>query len=99
MAAPAKKKKKTARSKSALKRQRQIARRRARNLEWKAKLRQALRQLRKETDLTKLPELLRATHSVIDRVARRRIIHPNKAARYKSRLAHYVAQRLSAPAA
>ncbi|MCX7606677.1 MAG: 30S ribosomal protein S20 [Bacteroidia bacterium] len=96
MAAPAKKKKKTARSKSALKKQRQIARRRARNLEWKAKLRHALRELRRETDTAKLPELLRTVHSVLDRMARRNILHRNKAARYKSRLAHQVAQRLQA---
>lgn len=95
MAAPAKKKKKTARSHSALKRQRQIARRRERNLLWKAKLRQALRALRKENDPARLPQLLREVHSVIDRVARRNILHRNKAARYKSRLAQLVAQRLA----
>jgi small subunit ribosomal protein S20 len=98
MAAPTKKKK-TARSKSALKRQRQIARRRERNLLWKSKLRQALRALRKESDTSKLPQLLREVHSVIDRVARRNLIHKNKAARYKSRLARQVAQRLAGASA
>ncbi|MCS7189161.1 MAG: 30S ribosomal protein S20 [Bacteroidia bacterium] len=95
MAAPAKKKKKTSRSKSALKRQRQIARRRLRNLAWKARLRQALRNFRKETDPHKLPELLREVHSLLDKMARRNIIHRNKAARYKSRLTLQVRQRLA----
>ena len=94
MATPTKKKK-TARSKSALKRQRQIERRRARNLEWKARLRQALRAFRKETDPTKLPELMRQAHSILDKMARRNIIHKNKAARYKSRLARIVAQKVA----
>ncbi len=95
MAAPQKKKKKSARSKTALKRQRQNERRRARNLAWKARYKTALRALRKESDLTKLPERLREVHSLLDKVARRRIFHPNKSARLKSRLAHWVAQRLS----
>ncbi|MCS7153864.1 MAG: 30S ribosomal protein S20 [Bacteroidia bacterium] len=94
MAAPAKKKK-TARSKTALKRHRKSLRRRARNLLWKAKYRQALRALKKETDTTRLPELLRQVHSVLDRMARRNIFHRNKAARLKSKLARYVAQRLA----
>ncbi len=94
MAAPQKKKKKTARSKTALKRQRQNARRRARNLAWKARYRMALRALRKESDATKLPERLREVHSLLDKIAQRRIFHPNKSARLKSRLVHWVAQRL-----
>ncbi|MCS7297016.1 MAG: 30S ribosomal protein S20 [Bacteroidia bacterium] len=95
MAAPTTKKKKTARSRSALRRQRKILRRRARNLEWKAKYRVALRALKKESDPTRLPELLRAVHSLLDRLAQRNIFHRNKAARLKSRLARQVAQRLA----
>jgi len=93
MAAPQKKKKKTARSKSALKRQRQIARRRERNWAWKARYRIALRALRKESDTTKLPELLRQVHALLDKMGRRRILHPNKAARLKSKFAHWVLRR------
>ena len=94
MAAPQKKKKKSARSKTALRRQRKNARRRARNLLWKARYKVALRALRKETDLTKLPERLRDVHSLLDKIGRRRIFHPNKSARLKSKLARWVAQRL-----
>jgi small subunit ribosomal protein S20 len=94
MAAPQKKKKKSARSRTALRRQRKDARRRLRNLAWKARYKTALRALRKETDLTKLPERLREVHSLLDKIGRRRILHPNKSARLKSKLAHWVAQRL-----
>jgi|YNPMSStandDraft_1061717.scaffolds.fasta_scaffold54571_1 small subunit ribosomal protein S20 len=94
MAAPQKKKKKSARSRTALRRQRKDARRRLRNLAWKARYKTALRALRKETDLTKLPERLREVHSLLDKIGRRRIFHPNKSARLKSKLAHWVAQRL-----
>lgn len=94
MAAPQKKKKKSARSRTALRRQRKEARRRLRNLAWKARYKTALRALRKETDLTKLPERLREVHSLLDKIGRRRIFHPNKSARLKSKLAHWVAQRL-----
>ncbi len=98
MAAPAKKKK-SARSKTALKRHRKSLRRRARNLLWKAKYKQALRALRKETDSTRLPELLRQVHSILDRMGRRNIFHRNKVARLKSRLARYVAQRMAGASA
>jgi small subunit ribosomal protein S20 len=94
MAAPQKKKKKSARSRTALRRQRKDARRRLRNLAWKARYKTALRALRKETDLTKLPERLREVHSLLDKIGRRRIFHPNKSARLKSKLTHWVAQRL-----
>lgn len=99
MAAPAKKKKKTARSKTALKRQRKSLRRRARNLLWKAQYKQALRALRKEKDTARLPELLRKVHSILDRMGRRNIFHRNKVGRIKSRLAHYVAQRMAGASA
>ncbi len=94
MAAPQKKKKKSARSRTALRRQRKDARRRLRNLAWKVRYKTALRALRKETDLAKLPERLREVHSILDKIGRRRILHPNKSARLKSKLAHWVAQRL-----
>lgn len=95
MAAPAKKKKKSTRSRTALRRQRKSLRRRARNLLWKAQYKQALRALRKEQDLSRLPELLRKVHSVLDRMGRRNIFHRNKVGRLKSRLAQEVAQRLA----
>ncbi|MEN3040581.1 MAG: 30S ribosomal protein S20 [Bacteroidia bacterium] len=94
MAAPAKKKK-TARSKTALKRHRKALRRRQRNLLWKAQYKQALRALRNEKDLSKLPELLRKVHSVLDKIGRRNIFHRNKVARLKSRLARLVAKRFA----
>jgi ribosomal protein S20 len=33
-------------------------------------------------------------HSLLDKIGRRRIFHPNKSARLKSQLARWVAQRL-----
>ncbi|MDW8236395.1 MAG: 30S ribosomal protein S20 [Bacteroidia bacterium] len=86
MAAPAKKKKKSTRSRTALRRQRKSLRRRERNLLWKSRYKEALRALRKEQDSSKLPELLRKVVSILDKIGRRRIFHPNKVARLKSRL-------------
>jgi len=96
MAAPQKKKKKSARSRTALRRQRKNQRRRLRNLVWKARYKAALRALRKETDLTRLPERLREVHALLDKIGRRRIFHPNKSARLKSKLTRWVAQQLKA---
>lgn len=95
MAAPAQKKKKSARKPSALKRQRQNLRRRERNLLRKQLAKQAIRALRKETDITKLPELLAQVYSRLDKLAKNRVFHKNKVGRLKAKWAAYVNQKLA----
>ena len=69
--------------KSAKKKVRSDKRKRARNLRFKAGLKTALKVARKEPT----PEYLRAAQAVLDKAVTAHIIHQNKAARLKSRLA------------
>jgi small subunit ribosomal protein S20 len=88
-----------ANTKSAEKRYRQSQVRRDRNRIARSELRTAIKKLRSTVasgDAKAAAALLPATFKVIDTTARKRVIHPNTAARYKSRLAHAVA---SAPGA
>ena len=72
--------------KSAEKRMRTSAARAERNRMFRSKLRTALKKVR-SADTTEVgPSALREAASLLDRAARKRIIHPNKAARAKSRL-------------
>lgn len=70
------------------------ARRRAVNDVWRQKMRTAMKAIREalvaKDSKTALAELIKA-ESVIDKAARRNIIHPNKAARKKSRLRKAIA--------
>ncbi len=64
-------------------------RKRAINDRWRRKMRDALRSLREAVtagDKKGAEEAFAEAESILDRVARRNIIHPNKAARKKSRL-------------
>ncbi len=75
------------------------ARRRAVNDIWRRKMKAATKTIRealmaKNSDLAK--QELSKTESIIDRAAKRNIIHPNKAARKKSRLRKSVAAAISA---
>ena len=72
--------------KSAEKRIRTSARKRARNKARVSRLRRAVKSYR-QTDAGKRAEALPATHSEIDRALAKGVIHRNAAARYKSRLA------------
>ena len=79
-----------ANTKSAEKRARQAKARNERNKSAKTALRTQVKKFRTavaEGDASQADELLRAAHAVIDRTAKRGIIHRSTASRYKSRLA------------
>jgi small subunit ribosomal protein S20 len=83
-----------ANTKSAEKRNRQNVQQRERNRAHRSRLRTAIKRLRSAVasgDAAKAQEALPATLSVIDKIAQKKIIHPNAAARYKSRLVKRVA--------
>ncbi|WP_068596190.1 30S ribosomal protein S20 [Vaginella massiliensis] len=76
--------------KSALKRIRQIAVRRERNKYYHKSTRTAIKNLRNEEDKTVAQENLPKVSSMIDKLAKRNIIHKNKAANLKSKLSKHV---------
>lgn len=77
-----------AHSRSALKRWRQNERRRARNKPVRTATRTAVKRARVAVaaDPASADAAIRQAASVVDNAAKRRIIHPNAAARHKSRL-------------
>jgi small subunit ribosomal protein S20 len=82
-----------ANTKSAEKRIRQNAAARERNRAQRSRLRTAIKRLRGAVaagDAEQASGLLTATLGVIDATAQKRVIHPNTASRYKSRLASQV---------
>jgi small subunit ribosomal protein S20 len=82
-----------ANTKSAEKRIRQNAAARDRNRGHRSRLRTAIKRLRAALDAgdaATAASLLPATASIIDATAQKKIIHPNTASRYKSRLASQV---------
>jgi small subunit ribosomal protein S20 len=81
--------------KSAEKRMRTNAIRAERNRMFRSRLRTALKGVRKAENAGAATEALRAAVSLLDKAARKRIVHPNKAARSKSRL-HAFIKTLSA---
>lgn len=76
--------------KSALKRIRQSRKRNAYNRHWKWLIKYASKAVRRATSLEEAERLLREAAKIIDRSAARGVIHPNAAARRKSRLAQFV---------
>ncbi len=76
--------------KSALKRVRQNHVRRLRNKYYHKSARTAIKELRAETDKTSATEKLPSIFSQIDKLAKRNIIHKNKAANLKSKLSKHV---------
>ena len=87
-----------AHTKSAKKRVRQNEERRLRNRHHQSRLRTAVKRLRaavaaddRDTSRAQLPQTL----ALLDRMAGRRILHRNAAARTKSRLARLVAKAFS----
>ncbi len=76
---------------SAAKRVRQDAKRRLRNRYQKVRVRTLVKDLRETTDPTEAAAKLRDVQARLDRLAARRIVHPNAAARAKSQLQQYVA--------
>lgn len=76
--------------KSAAKRVRQDAKRRLRNRYQKVRVRSMIKDLQAETDRSEAEAKLNAIKAQLDRLATRRIVHPNKAANTKSQLDRYV---------
>jgi small subunit ribosomal protein S20 len=78
-----------ANTKSAEKRIRQNAKRRKRNLMFRSRARTLVKRTREliaEGDLEQAQETARLAQKALDKAAERRVIHPNNAARRKSRL-------------
>ncbi len=74
---------------SALKAHRQSLKNRERNRQYRARLRNALREIRSALDgdnVTAAKTTLKQTISLIDKMANKGVIHRNAAGRYKSRL-------------
>ena len=84
---------------SAIKAHRQSLVRREANRQYRARLRGALRTIRtaiESGDPAKVKGALRDTISLVDKMASKKVIHRNAAARYKSRLAKRVSKRTAA---
>ena len=75
------------RLKSAKKRMRQGLARGIANRTKRSQLRTAIKKVRQATDAATRAAALAEANKVIDRAGRKRLIHPNAAARQKSRLA------------
>lgn len=76
--------------KSSEKRIRQDEARKDNNKYYARSTRNALKELRSATDKTAAAELLPKVSSMLDKLAKKNIIHPNKAANLKSELAKQV---------
>ncbi len=75
---------------SAIKRTRQLAARRLHNRYYAKTTRNAVKTLRQTTDKSAATALLPKVTSLLDRLAKRHIIHKNKAGNLKSKLARHV---------
>jgi small subunit ribosomal protein S20 len=69
---------------------RQDRKRNAHNRTQRSRLKTAVKKVTSETDPQKAEAELKETAAMLDRMASRRLIHPNKAARKKSQLARAV---------
>jgi small subunit ribosomal protein S20 len=69
---------------------RQDRKRNAHNRTQRSRLKTAIKKVSGETDQQKAEAELKETAAMLDRMASRRLIHPNKAARKKSQLAKAV---------
>jgi len=76
--------------KSALKRIRQSEKNRLHNRYYSVTMRNAIKKLRTLDDKAKATELLTSVLSIIDKNAKRSIIHKNKAGNLKSKLTKHV---------
>ena len=81
--------------KSAIKRIRQIAVRRLRNRYYAKTTRNAIRSLRSVTNQSEAKKKYNSVASMLDKLAKRGVIHKNNASNKKSRLAKYI-NRLAA---
>ena len=78
--------------KDALKRVRQSEKRRVHNRYYAKNMRNEVRKFRALTDKSEAEAQLSRIYSIIDRVARRGIIHKNKAANLKSKMTKHTAK-------
>lgn len=76
--------------KSALKRIRQTEKRRVENKYYHKTTRNAVKALRDNTNKSEASELLKKVSSMLDKLAKKNIIHKNKAANLKSSLSVHV---------
>lgn len=76
---------------SAEKRVRQERKRNLHNRSQRSRLKTAVKNVNQATDAESAAAALKETSALLDRMASRRLIHPNKAARKKSQLARHVA--------
>lgn len=75
---------------SAKKRIRQSEKKRLHNRYYARTTRNAMKELRAKTDKSEATEMLPKVTSMLDMLAKRNIIHKNKAANLKSKLMHFV---------
>ncbi|MFQ5797645.1 MAG: 30S ribosomal protein S20 [Bacteroidota bacterium] len=75
---------------SAQKRSRQAEKRRNRNRHYTSMMKSAIRKVRTTTDKAAAKTALKNAVTLLDKLAGKRIIHPNKAANQKSRLTRLV---------
>ena len=78
--------------KSSIKRIRQIQRKRLHNKYYAKTARNAVRKLRATTDKAAAVEFLPKVSSMLDKLAKRNIIHQNKASNLKSKLSKHIAK-------
>lgn len=78
--------------KSSIKRIRQIQRKRLHNKYYAKTARNAVRKLRATTDKAAAVEFLPKVSSMLDKLAKRNIIHKNKAGNLKSKLSKHIAK-------
>ena len=76
--------------KSSKKRVRTASRKRARNRQYKTRMKNMIKELRETTQKDQAVELYKQVSSMLDRIATKGIIHTNAAANKKSKLAKFV---------
>lgn len=76
--------------KSSLKRIRQTEKRNLHNRYYAKTMRNAVRKVRNTTDKAEATAMLPKVSAMLDKLAKRNIIHKNKAANLKSKLARYI---------
>ena len=81
-----------ANTQSAEKRIRQSAKRTLQNRMQRSRLKTSMKKVTQATEPAAAQEALKETAALLDRLASRRVIHPNKAARKKSQLTRLVAK-------
>ena len=79
-----------AQHKSSEKRIRSTARRKARNTDQKSAMKTLIKKVREEKDKAKAEVTLKAAVSLLDKLAGKRVIHPNKASNQKAKLTKFV---------